>query len=631
MSSLRRMSVAGALLAGLLVLGACSLEAPAPTPGGATAAPAPTFGGPSAAPAPGSLIARVTTDKAMYAPGAPVAIAVELLNRSGAAYDGAVTVSFEHLGETVAGEQTRPAALGAGGSSTLTFTWAPPAADFQGYRVEAQARDSAGKTVLDSAATAVDVSSDWKRFPRYGFVSRFDAAVDPAGVMAKLNAYHINGVQFYDWQWQHHRPYSPGASWPDIANRQTARDTVAGLIGAAHRYNMVAMSYNLAYGAFDGYWQDGSGAKLEWGLFKDGGGSYTPDDQDYHPLPAGWATRKLYLMNPADAAWQQYIFGQERQVFDNFAFDGWHIDTLGKRGALWGWDRQMVNMPAAFVDFTNGAKAALKKRVVFNTVGGYGQDDIAARADVDVVYSELWEDDGVRTYADIVDLVARARSKTDKAVVLPAYMNRAYAQKTPGGATRLFREPSVRLADAAIFAAGATHLELGDGDGMLSTEYFPSQQLVMSDTLKAAMRDSYDFLVAYENLLLDGVSGSDSQVTIEGQPTSANGRRLTVWAMARSRPGYTIAHLINLKGNRLSFWRDDGAIYPAPEALSDLALKIYYKGSLRAGARLWYASPDSGHGKAHQLTYTTGTDAQGAFVACTVPRLEYWDMIWLEQ
>lgn len=596
---------------------------------GVTAAPTAV---PTPAPPPRTgVFERVTTDKAMYAPGAPVTVAVELRNRTGAPFSGQVALLFFHLGDVVADEQAQPVeALAPDATATLTFTWTPPATDFRGYRVEAQARGAAGAAPVDVAATAVDVSSDWKRFPRYGFLSRFDSQVDAAAVIEQLNRYHLNGLQFYDWQWQHHRPYSPDETWPDIANRSIVRSTVTGLIDEAHRRGMLALHYSLAFGAYDRYWDDGSGVQVAWGLFTDGEGGYDPSRQDFHPLPSGWATSKLYLMNPGNPEWQQYIFGQQQQVFEHFAFDGWHIDTLGKRGDRWDWDAQPVDLAATYAPFTNNAKAALNRRVLFNAVGGYGQDEIASGADVDFIYTELWEQDGTRTYADIVALAARARAKTDKALVFPAYMNRSAAQTAPGG-SGLFNEPSVRLANAAIFAAGASHLELGDGDGMLSHEYFPSQKLRMSDSLRQAMVDSYDFLVAYENLLRDGTADSLTPVAIADVPTSADGQPGTVWTLARVQPGHAIVHLINLKTAKSNLWRDDLAVAPPAEILTDLDVKIYYTGELPAGARLWYASPDSDHGRAYSLDYTAGADQQGTFVTCTVPRLEYWDMLWLEQ
>ena len=81
-------------------------------------------------------------------------------------------------------------------------------------------------------------------------------------VVNRLNRFHINGIQFYDWQYKHHEPVKmdgnkPAAEWPDIANRQVAYDTVKGYIDLAHGRNMKAMNYNLLFGAYEGAEADG--------------------------------------------------------------------------------------------------------------------------------------------------------------------------------------------------------------------------------------------------------------------------------------------------------------------------------------------------------------------------------------
>lgn len=57
------------------------------------------------------------------------------------------------------------------------------------------------------------------------------------------------------------------------------------------------------------------------------------------------------------------------------------------------------------------------------------------------------------------------------------------------------------LTDAVIFALGGAHLELGEH--MLCSEYFPNTDIVMSSTLKDDLVWYYDFLVGYENLVLE--------------------------------------------------------------------------------------------------------------------------------
>lgn len=60
-----------------------------------------------------------------------------------------------------------------------------------------------------------------------------------------------------------------------------------------------------------------------------------------------------------------------------------------------------------------------------------------------------------------------------------------------------FNTPGILLTDAVMFALGGSHLELG-GDHMLCKEYFPNENLTMSEELKTAMVRYYDFLTSYQ-------------------------------------------------------------------------------------------------------------------------------------
>lgn len=138
----------------------------------------------------------ITTDKACYAPGQ--------------------TVTFKAVGTMPANTNIRyrhgSAVVETARLTSNTWTWTPPKTDYQGYMAElfTTAADNS-ETIVGTIA--VDVSSQWTRFPRYGFVADFDNynnTVDKnANIkteMAYLNRLHINGVQFQDWQWMHHKP-----------------------------------------------------------------------------------------------------------------------------------------------------------------------------------------------------------------------------------------------------------------------------------------------------------------------------------------------------------------------------------------------------------------------------------------
>ena len=81
--------------------------------------------------------------------------------------------------------------------SNNKWSWTPPMTDYQGYLVEVYTETNDQSTILGTVA--VDVSSDWKRFPRYGFIADFDNAggsidknANIKNEMAYLNRLHIN-------------------------------------------------------------------------------------------------------------------------------------------------------------------------------------------------------------------------------------------------------------------------------------------------------------------------------------------------------------------------------------------------------------------------------------------------------
>jgi dextranase len=566
----------------------------------------------------GSFIVDANTDEAMYYPGNGVTIYVGLTNSTASTFNGSVNVVISHLGYVCTNLPSQPVSnLGTKATATAVFSWMPPVTNYQGYLVSVSVTD-ANSNVVDNGSSAVDVSSDWSKFPRYGYVAHYDSTLDATHIMWLLKNYHINGIEFYDWQWKHHLPYNPGATWPDVANRTIYRSTVTNLIAAAHYYNMMAMNYN-SYGmAWANYLTDGSGATLSMGIFSSSPAS--TGNQYGYSLPSSWATTNLYEMNNRDTNWQNYIYGREQAVFTNFAFDGWHIDTVGQHTA-YDYNGNFFSLDDYNPAFINNAKAALGVRMTFNTVDAGGENQVAQSANVDFIYSELWS--GNPNYISFNQRVNNVRSYCSKALVMPAYLD-------TGLSSGYFNEPGVLLTDAAMFACGGAHLELGDGTNMLNNDYFPNDgSVLMTSSLMAAMRNYYDFLVGYENLLRGDTVSANNAAAIAGVTTSTNGSAGTVWIISKETLGYNIIHLVNLLNSTSTAWNDYNGTCPAPSTLSNLAVKMYYTGSI-GGGNLWYATPDTNFGVATQLGYTTGSDGGGNYINFTVPQLQYWDMIWLE-
>jgi dextranase len=282
-----------------------------------------------------------------------------------------------------------------------------------------------------------------------------------------------------------------------------------------------------------------------------------------------------------------------------------------------------IDYATGFARFADAAHAALKKPVLLNNVGGYGQSAMAASS-VDFVYTELWPEDHA-TYASSLKASDDIHAVSpDKAVVFAAYLHEALADRLREGTNSQkplsFNTPAVLLADAVMFASGAAHIELGDGDRMLSHPYFPADAAIIpSSDLRDRLRCYYDFLVSYENYLRDGVKPAPNSIMLSGAAQSQDGTPGTVWTIARQKGRDTILHLINFSGLKKPEWRDDALDAPPAQALSNLKLTVP-QDVQSAG----WASPDVEEGAWHELTIQHN---QAGVPQITLPKLQYWSVV----
>lgn len=554
----------------------------------------------------GNLLGAVATDKARYMPGDKVQYTLAFNDKD---EKSDVLVRYMHFDQVV--EEKK---LKWDGESALTWEWEAPQDDYTGYMTEIYVKQ--GSELVDHANIAVDVSSDWAKFPRYGYLADFMAMeqADRETIIERLNRFHINGIQFYDWQWKHHIPLmmdgaQPAESWPDIANRPVSFETVKSYIDLAHGKNMKAMNYNLLFGAYEDAWEDG--VKPEWGAYKDP----LHTDLDKHHLPDSWAS-DILLMDPSNPEWQQYLFEKEKVVYDHLPFDGWHVDQLGDRGSLWNYDSKKIDLAASYAPFLQEAKKAIDVDYVINAVGQYGQAWIAKSAPVEFLYTEVWS--GHSHYKQLKDIIDQnwGYSKGKLNTVLAAYMNYDHAN-----AQGEFNAPGVLLTNAVIFAAGGSHLEMGEN--MLAKEYFPNRNLTIPADLEKALIRYYDFLTAYQNLLRDGVTEAEVTVasdTIELASTAEQGK---VWAMTKEKDGKHVLQFLNFANAAHMNWNDSDANQLEPELIENLDVTVDTE---RKVERVWTASPDRYEGSAIELDF----EQKDGKLTFDLPQLKYWDMVVVE-
>jgi dextranase len=547
-----------------------------------------------------SSVADFTTDKAIYNPGQIVTFT---LNKT---VPAAAKIRYRRLFETIAETPF----------ISKSWQWTTPSTDFTGYMVDVYTIENGQEKI--QASIGVDVSSDYSRFPRNGFLSSYGPLTNGEMqlVVSNLNRYHINVVQFYDWQYKHHLPLagtiaSPAAQWKDIANRDTYLSTVKGYVDAAHGFGMKSMFYNLAYGALSDAASDG--VPSQWYIYKDA----SQTNRDYFPLGSPFRS-SIYLLDPSNSGWQQYISAKNNDAYAVLKFDGYQVDQLGDRGIVYTAAGNALNLANTFKPFLQAMKdASPSKSLVMNAVNQYGQQGIS-QAPVDFLYTEVWSpNDGYKDLASIIQYNDALTSNVKK-TILAAYMDYDLANSTG-----YFNTPGVLLTDAVIFAFGGAHLELGEH--MLGKEYFPNDNLQMKPELKTAITSYYDFLVAYENILRDGgsfnspvVSCSNNKIILNTWPPQAG----QVSVVGKNFTGKQVLHLLNFTNATSMNWKDANGTQAAANTIVDAKIDFTTSGTVN---KIWYASPDES-GVARQLNYTQ----TGNTVSFSVPSLKYWDMVVVE-
>ena len=558
-------------------------------------------------------IETISSDKARYAPGEQVTVTATLANGSGNAWQGTAQLEVFRLERPVY-QDSREVTVPAGGQEEISFAFPAFEPDYTGYLAKISVDGS-------SATAGIDVSSAFTRYPRYGYVATYSQSETPAQSLAKMSEltrdFNINAFQFYDWMWRHDKLLKRSgdvieSTWIDLFDRTLSWTTIRGQIDAARSGNAVSMAYVQSYLARENY--EAFGVSPAWGLYD--------KNKRQHAIDS-WIDRgvRLPYFNPADRGWQAHMINEYRDALA--FFDGLQIDQIGQQPPLYDSAGKAVDLEQGFLSFVNAAKTAIPgKAMTFNVVdgaaGGFCQETIARGAQVDFHFSELWG--GAADYGGIRALCeAHRRQSGGKALVLAAYMN--YDENIPR-----FDTPAVRLTNAAIAACGAFHIEMGAENGgavMLGNEYYPNTSKTMGPDLRAAMRDHYNFITAYENILFD-TGLAQRRVEIAGTKVSETGEAGAVWSAVRGGPGMQVVHLLNLTGETDSNWRNSA---PAPRPLENLAVKAYLPFGARAtGAYL--ASPEREGGQAQALAFTTGCDMRGSYVQCAVPSLEYWDVLW---
>jgi dextranase len=429
-------------------------------------------------------------------------------------------------------------------SKNIQFEWLAPITP-AGYAVRVELLSKDGE-VVSQATTAFDVLDSWTDHPRYGFLSEFNVdRADPDATMQELRRYHINGLQFYDWQFRHDQLVAPMDDYIDPLGRSMSLATIRKLVDSAHQYGMAAMPYLAVYAASAEFWQ----RHLDWALF----------DENGKPIPFG--ENFLGLMNPSPGSpWSSHILQEASRALRVLPFDGLHIDQYGHPRQVWDSQHRVVDLPTAFVEFIRTAREQNRaKAVLFNAVGNWPIEALAT-APLDFLYIEIWPPEvEYRHLARIVlDAVDASQGKP---VVIALYL--------PAD-----QMANILVADAVILACGGSRIELGEGRRMLSDPYFPKHQ-PMDKALEEELHRLYSYTVQYGEWLR-GYS-LPAQARRTWSQGKLNSKQVvlndTTWSVIRHRPDGLCITLVNLNGIENQCWN---TAHPIPIPITELPVVVEY-------------------------------------------------------
>jgi dextranase len=423
----------------------------------------------------------------------------------------------------------------AAGEQTVQMHWTPPAKP-AGYSARLEIHPANDSPALH-ATTAFDILSCWTDFPRYGFLTDFNASrSDPEAVLKKLTPFHINGLQFYDWQYRHDQLLAPTNEYGDPLGRELSLDSIRKLVNAAHQHGMASMPYLAIYAASADFWR----AHPDWVLYDEAGN------------PIAFGENFLGLMDPsAGSSWSQHLLAEGARALQSIPFDGLHIDQYGDPKHAWDSHHNPVDLPRAFVDFIQSASDHHPNQtILFNAVGNWPIEALAESA-VDFLYIEVWPP--CVEYRHLAEIVLNAvRLSHGKAVVIALYL--------PAN-----RPVNNLLADAVILACGGTRIELGEEARLLSDPYFPKHEEI-SPELHIELRQFSDFAVRNGEWLRPyTLSASEREVWAQGE-LKAKFISIddSIWAVARTYPKKMVVQWVNLSGLDPHQRWDDAHAAPTP-------------------------------------------------------------------
>lgn len=458
--------------------------------------------------------------------------------------------------------------------------------------------------------TAFDVAKNHKDLPRYGFLSGFSKVDEnDSSDILSMKKLHINLVQFYDWMYRHDSLVSEENEYTDLMGKEMSKVAVMNKIDLCHKNGMKTMAYGAIYAASKAFYDK----HQSWGLNDSNGQPITFIDI-------------FYIMNVCEASpWHQHIIDEYKTAIEKLDFDGIHMDTYGfpKKGYS-NSDEQdrLIELDKEFPVLINHTKEQLTHckedvMIIFNNVGNWPVYS-TAHTKQDMVYIEVWEP--YRTYEHIQRIIREARSFTNKPIIISAYLKPfMYGKHEEAGY-------ALKLMTACVVANGASHLIMGENQGVLTQGYYVDHYH-LEDDLYTEIRKYYDFMIRYSELFYDqtliDVSmthayGDNREYVISGASCSPSADANKLWTVIRENQYTKLISLINLIGSD-NLWNEPKV---NPDAIHELTLEIQLEKEV---TQVFVTSPEKQ--SLVNAPYQVCQGERGSLLTMTVKDLDIWTVV----
>jgi dextranase len=442
--------------------------------------------------------------------------------------------------------------------------------------------------------------------PVMGFVTSFEEAARPE-VVSWLRQLRCTVVQVYDWMEHYSSPLASPGRYHDPLGRVIERAELERLIEEIQRVGAVAQAYAPVCAADEQF----AMAHTNWLLYRNDGA----------PQSLG---SLLWIMDPANRAWQQHWVESYGRALDELGFDGLHLDTYGYPRAAVDDAGVAVSIEEGYDEFVEAVRAARPNVVIsFNQVNGVPRN-IVPPTPPSFRYLEVWAPND--RWRHLEGLLARSANGAaplgDTLAIYPPVW-------------RYDRDEALRtcvLTEAVATMLSASVLLWGDAWGVLSRPYYVDHETLTHDERSTVLRwhrfalRCRDLLRAGEDTTWYELADENAAVTVtSGVPVSAEPAGGHLFCRVRREDNLVVVGLIDLTGSADGSWSSGTG--PGTCASAEVSVLVPSPASWRAQVAVLGADD----GRFVDLTSGAGEHREGRAVTCTVPLAAGWSVLRLQR